>query len=207
MKQQKNNITMKNLILVLFTLFSFTAFSQENPAFDFRQGPKEYIMTEEDFQELIKFKKSDLNIDSLKEEIFKIFNEYRRYKGLPEFEYSYVLEKAANIQVKYMGENRILTHSHKDKKLKTIKDRIEYVDSDEIMISERYGEICSGGGGGHAGRFAIKRTLSQYVLDIFYNSGPHRHIIEREVYTDMGIGIYKEKNIFYVCIDFSVSKK
>jgi len=198
---------MKNLILVLFTLFSFTTFSQENPAFDFRQGPKEYIMTEEDFQELIKFKKSDLNIDSLKEEIFKIFNEYRRYKGLPEFEYSYVLEKAANIQVKYMGENRILTHSHKDKKLKTIKDRIEYVDSDEIMISEKYGEICSGGGGGYVGRFAIKRTLSQYVLDRFYNSGPHRHIIEREVYTDMGIGIYKEKNIFYVCIDFSVSKK
>lgn len=67
---------MKNLILVLFTLFSVTTFSQENPAFDFRQGPKEYIMTEEDFQELKKFKKSDLNIDSLKEEIFKIFNEY-----------------------------------------------------------------------------------------------------------------------------------
>jgi uncharacterized protein YkwD len=136
---------MKNLILVLFTLFSFTTFSQENPAFDFRQGPKEYIMTEEDGEEFLKFCSNDLNIDSLKEEIFKIFNEYRRYKNLPEFEYSDVLEKAANIQAKYMGENRILTHSHKDKKLKTIKDRIEYVDSDEIMISERYGEICSGG--------------------------------------------------------------
>ena len=197
---------MKNLILVLFTLFSVTAFSQENPAFDFRQGPKEYIMTEEDAEEFLKFCSSDLNIDSLKEEIFKIFNEYRRYKNLPEFEYSDVLEKAANIQVKYMGENRILTHSHKDKKLKTVKDRIEYVDSDEIMISERYGEICSGGGG-YVGRFAIKRTLSQYVLDRFYNSGPHRHIIEKEMYTDMGIGIYKEKNVVYICIDFCVSKK
>ena len=200
---------MKNLILVLFTLFSFTTFSQENPAFDFRQGRKEYIMTEEDFQEFLRFKKSDLNIDSLKEEIFKLFNEYRRYKGLPEFEYSKVLEKSANIQVKYMGENRIVTHSHKDKKLKTTKDRIEYVDINQVMISEKYGEICSGCGAFIFEKFVTKRTLSQYVLDIFYNSEPHRHIIEKEMYTDMGIGIYKEKNseTFYVCIDFCVSKK
>ena len=62
---------MKNLILVLFTLFSVTTFSQENPALRYEQNPKEYIMTEEDFQEFLRFKKSDLNIDSLKEEIFK----------------------------------------------------------------------------------------------------------------------------------------
>ena len=200
---------MKNLILVLFTLFSVTAFSQENPALRYEQNPKEYVMTEEDFQELLRFKKSDLNIDSLKEEIFKIFNEYIRYKNLPEFEYSDVLEKSANIQAKYMGENRIVTHSHKDNELKTTKDRIEYVDINEVMISEKYGEICSGGGGFIFEKFVTKRTLSQYVLDSFYNSEPHRHIIEKEMYTDMGIGIYKEKNsqTFYVCIDFCVSKK
>ena len=198
---------MKNLILTLFTLLSVTAFTQENPALRYEQNPKEYIMTEEDSEEFLKFCSSDLNIDSLKEEIFKIFNEYRRYKNLPEFEYSDVLEKSANIQAKYMGENRIVTHSHKDNELKTTKDRIEYVDINEVMISERYGEICSGGDGFIFEKFATKRTLSQYVLDTFYNSGPHKHIIEREVYTDMGIGIYKEKNAFYVCIDFSVSKK
>ena len=127
---------MKNLILVLFTLFSVTTFSQENPALLNEQNPKEYVMTEEDLQEFIRFKKSDLNIDSLKQEIFKLFNEYRIYKGLPEFEYSEVLEKSANIQVKYMGENRILTHSHKDKKLKTTKDRIEYVVINDVMVSD-----------------------------------------------------------------------
>jgi uncharacterized protein YkwD len=198
---------MKNLILTLFTLLSVTAFTQENPALLNEQNPKEYIMTEEDFQELLRFKKSDLNIDSLKEEIFKIFNEYRRYKNLPEFEYSDVLEKSANIQAKYMGENRIVTHSHKDNELKTTKDRIEYVDINEVMISEKYGEICSQNN--YINVIARKRTLPQSVLDGFYNSGPHRHIIEKEMYTDMGIGIYKEKNsqTFYVCIDFCVSKK
>ena len=198
---------MKNLILVLFTLFSVTTFTQENPALLNEQDPKEYIMTEEDFQELIKFKKSDLNIDSLKEEIFKLFNEYRRYKGLPEFEYSEVLEKSANIQVKYMGENRIVTHSHKDKKLKTTKDRIEYVDINQVMISEKYGEICSRKN--YVNIIVRKRTLPQSVLDGFYSSLAHRHIIEKEMYTDMGIGIYKKPNsqTFYVCIDFCVSKK
>ena len=53
---------MKNLILTLFTLLSVTAFTQENPALLNEQNPKEYIMTEEDFQELLRFKKSDLNI-------------------------------------------------------------------------------------------------------------------------------------------------
>ena len=198
---------MKNLILVLFTLFSVTTFSQENPALLNEQNPKEYVMTEEDFQEFIRFKKSDLNIDSLKQEIFKLFNEYRIYKGLPEFEYSEVLEKSANIQVKYMGENRILTHSHKDKKLKTTKDRIEYVVINDVMVSEKYGEICSQKN--YVNIIARKRTLPQSVLDGFYSSLAHRHIIEKEMYTDMGIGIYKKPNsqTFYVCIDFCVSKK
>ena len=105
---------MKNLMLVLVLLVSGIGYSQENPAKMIDKNPEVYKLTHDDFDNLNSFYETELNVDSLSQEVFKIFNEYRRYVGIHELVFDTTLQKVADIQAKYCLSIRESTHIQKN---------------------------------------------------------------------------------------------
>jgi len=171
---------MKNLMLVFVLLVSGIGFGQGNPAKMRLPQQGSYHMDHEDFEKL--------NGDSLSQEVFKIFNEYRLYVGLSELEFDTTLQKAADIQARYCLSIHESTHiQNNNVKLKTPPMRLNSVDPKGIIDFKA--EIASKND--YMFTITTKRTLTQYVLDLFYLSKSHRNIIESSESTKIGISIYK----------------
>ena len=189
---------MKNLMLVLVLLVSGIGYSQENPAKSLdRQGT--YHMTREDIRNSNEWIVKELDGDSLSQEVFKIFNEYRRYVGVHELVFDTTLQKAADIQSKYCLSIHESTHIQKNNPtMKTPPMRLSSVDPKGVI--DFVSEISSKNN--HRFTISSKRTLSQYILDLFYFSESHRNIIESSEATKIGIAIYKGGSRFYVVAVF-----
>lgn len=189
---------MKKLLILLVLLVSGLSFGQENPAKEMPQLAPVYDMSEEDMLEMNRFIASDLNTDSVAQETFKIFNEYRRYVGVSELEFDTTLQKAALIQAEYMADNYLSTHIHSNPKLKTPPMRLKSVDPDGVLKFDS--EIATSVD--YIFNISRKRNLSQQILDGFYYSKSHISIIEKIEPTKVGIGIVKNGVSYYVVAVF-----
>jgi uncharacterized protein YkwD len=190
---------MKNLVLTLVLLVSGICFSQENPAKMIDSNPSVYKMSDDDWDNLNSFYERELNGDSISQEVFKIFNDYRRYVGLHELSFDTTLQKTADIQAKYCSSIGKSTHiQNNNSTLKTPPLRLKKVDpSGKIKFK---GEISSRND--YMSTITRKRTLSQSILDLFYYSKSHIKIIESVESTKIGVSIHKNEygDLFVVAV-------
>jgi uncharacterized protein YkwD len=189
---------MKKLMVLLVVLVSGLGYSQENPAKMLEKNPKSYKFKPEDFRNLNSFYEKGVNRDSVVIEVFKIFNEYRRYVGVHELVYDTTLQKVADIQSKYclsIGESTHIQENNPSMKtppmrLKSVdpKGRIKFVG--EISSRDNYKSTIT-----------RNRTISQNILDLFYFSTSHKKIIESTEATKIGISIHIDgSEIFTVAV-------
>jgi uncharacterized protein YkwD len=191
---------MEKLLVLLVLLVCGMGYSQENPAKMIPEVAPTYEMTPSDFREWNSFAENDLNVDSVEQETFKIFNEYRKYVGASELVFDTTLQKVAFIQCKYISTLYKTTHTNPDPNLRTPKMRLSSVDVNNEL--EYVSEIVARNE--YTFNITRKRTLSQQILDLFYYSVSHKEIIESSKPTKIGISIVKKENSgsYYVVVLF-----
>lgn len=191
---------MKKLITLLMAFASLFIYSQNNPAKLYDKNKTSYTIDVEKLKLCSNFAKSEINKDSLINEIYVLFNEYRKYVGLDTLILDTNLSKAAEIQSKYCLSIKEVTHENKN--FHTPKDRLNKTVNGGI---EWTGEIIT------TTDFLIglcrNRSLSEDILDSFFTSPPHKKTMELRESTKVGISVQKDKDKIYSVIIFASSKQ
>jgi len=190
---------MKKVMTLLIVFIPLFIYSQNNPAKFYDKNKTSYPIDGEILNLCSNFAKSEINKDSLINEIYVLFNEYRKYVGLDTLILDTNLSKAAEIQSKYCLLIDEVTHENsnfltsKDRLNKTVTGNIKWI-GEIITISDFLIGLCR------------NRSLSESVLDSFFNSSAHKNIIEQSDSTKIGISVQKFKDIVYTVIIFGKNK-
>lgn len=191
---------MKNLLLIVVLSIFSQVFSQVNPAKKIVKQTEPYRIKISDIETMKSFGNKEFNSDSMNTEFFNILNEYRRFKKLPEVTLDTLLFKTADIQTKYCTSKQNLTHINSDPTLRNPWNRLKSVDSNFKVTFK--GEIILETA--HMVSISLGRPIIGHMLDIFYNSPPHKEIMENGESTKVGISIHRneENNRLYCVVVF-----
>jgi uncharacterized protein YkwD len=189
---------MKNIILIIVSVLITTQlFGQVNPAKERVKQTEPYRLTIEDIENLMSFGSKEFNSDSMNTEFFVILNEYRRFKNLPELTFDTLLFKTADIQTQYCTTKKKLSHINSNPSLRHPSDRLKSIDTNynvtfkgEIILETVHMMAISEG-----------RSIIEHMLDMFYNSPPHKEIMENRESTKVGISIKRNnENKRHYCV-------
>ena len=181
---------MRNLLLlVVLSVFS-QVFGQVNPAKDRVKRTEPYRIKIKDIENLMSFGSKEFNSDSMNTEFFMILNEYRRFKNLPELTLDTLLFKTADIQTQYCTSKKKISHINSNPSLRHPSDRLKSVDTNfnvtfkgEIILDTVHMMAISRG-----------RSIIEHMLDMFYNSPPHKEVMENSESTKVGISINRNND-------------
>lgn len=180
---------MKKLFLVFSVAVSSFGFSQ-NPVKLITNEPIQFVFHSMKTKDsLVAFQNQVLDSSIIHNEFLQLINQYRKFKGLPEFELDSELCLAANNQCQYMVKNKYVGHKQANGILTNLVDRFVEFDTDFNYYNQLYSEnalstdlfLC----------FARKRTVVQQVLDQWATSKPHDQNQLNPVFTKIGISIIK----------------
>lgn len=193
---------MKKLFLVFSVAVSSFGYSQ-NPVKLITNEPIQFVFHSMKTKDsLVAFQNQILDSSTIHNEFFQLINQYRKFKGLPEFELDSELCLAANNQCQYMVKNKYVGHKQVNGILTNLVNRFIEFDSDfkyDQLFSENALStdlfLC----------FARKRTVVQQVLDQWATSKSHDQNQLNPVFTKIGISIIKSPidNQIYAVAVFS----
>lgn len=179
---------MKKLFLVFSITLSSLGYSQ-NPVKLITNEPIQFVYHSMKTKDsLVAFQNQILDSSTIHNEFLQLLNQYRKFKGLPEFELDSELCLAANNQCQYMVKNKYVGHKQSNGILTNLVNRLIEFDSDfkyDQLFSENSLStdlfLC----------FARKRTVAQQILDQWATSKPHDLNQLNPVFTKIGISIIK----------------
>ena len=180
---------MKKLFLVFSIAVSSLGYSQ-NPVKLITNEPIQFVFHSMKTKDsLVAFQNQVLDSSIIHNEFLQLINQYRKFKGLPEFELDSELCLAANNQCQYMVKNKYVGHKQANGILTNLVDRFVEFDTDFNYYNQLYSEnalstdlfLC----------FARKRTVVQQVLDQWATSKSHDQNQLNPVFTKIGISIIK----------------
>jgi uncharacterized protein YkwD len=180
---------MKKLFLVFSVTVSSFGFSQ-NPVKLIPNEPVQFVFHSMKTKDsLVAFQNQIIDSTTIHNEFLQLINQYRKFKGLPEFELDSELCLAANNQCQYMVKNKYVGHKQANGILTNLVDRFVEFDTDFNYYNQLYSEnalstdlfLC----------FARKRTVVQQVLDQWATSKSHDQNQLNPVFTKIGISIIK----------------
>ena len=180
---------MKKLFLVFSVTVSSFGYTQ-NPVKLITNEPIQFVFHSMKTKDsLVAFQNQTLDSATIHNEFLQLINQYRKFKGLSEFELDSELCLAANNQCQYMVKNKYVGHKQANGILTNLVDRFVEFDTDFNYYNQLYSEnalstdlfLC----------FARKRTVVQQVLDQWATSKSHDQNQLNPVFTKIGISIIK----------------
>jgi uncharacterized protein YkwD len=194
---------MKKLFLVFSVTVSSFGYTQ-NPVKLITNEPIQFVFHSMKTKDsLVAFQNQTIDSATIHNEFLQLINQYRKFKGLSEFELDSELCLAANNQCQYMVKNKYVGHKQANGILTNLVDRFVEFDTDFNYYNQLYSEnalstdlfLC----------FARKRTVVQQILDQWATSKPHDQNQLNPVFTKIGISIIKSPidNQIYAVAVFS----
>jgi uncharacterized protein YkwD len=121
---------MKKLFLVFSVTVSSFGFSQ-NPVKLIPNEPVQFVFHSMKTKDsLVAFQNQIIDSTTIHNEFLQLINQYRKFKGLPEFELDSELCLAANNQCQYMVKNKYVGHKQANGNLPNLINRFIEFDKD-----------------------------------------------------------------------------